>query len=529
MLKTIKSRVLFSAIFLISLGITSIYYFSSQIFNKFSTETTIRFLDTTSQSIFQTLSNGMLLGDSESIQQIIRDANTIEGIKSIHVRKSQLILDAFGLKGELSDDPLVRQVLDTKKELSSQTRMDGHHSLRLLKPMIAEDRCIACHFNAKSGDILGVMDLVVSLDKNDQEIHSVNLIVLITLSVLGIVFILIVYYFFSKEILKPLELLKKRIEGLVSGDKDLTQRLEITSENEFAQTAKAVNNFIAMVQETVNQVKMLGIQNTDIASHISKAASQISAGVDQERAVVEETATKGGAVKTLLTQSLQVSQETQEKIIDVNNNLSVAKDALNSMRSDVDETADTEQDLARQLKELQNDADQVKNVLNVIKDIADQTNLLALNAAIEAARAGEHGRGFAVVADEVRKLAERTQKSLSEIEISVGTIIQSINDTAGTMQNNADNMSQLTQISADTENKINETAIEMEHSVQVAKNSYQDTLIMVQNTEAILEKIQNIDLQSSQNENSSNDILKASQQLLEVARSLQSRIDEFKS
>ena len=99
---------------------------------------------------------------------------------------------------------------------------------------------------------------------------------------------------------------------------------------------------------------------------------------------------------------------------------------LNKLIESFLQNSESEQELSNELSQLTSEADNIKNVLGVIEDIADQTNLLALNAAIEAARAGEHGRGFAVVADEVRQLAERTQKSLNDINITVNTIVQSI-------------------------------------------------------------------------------------------------------
>lgn len=138
------------------------------------------------------------------------------------------------------------------------------------------------------------------------------------------------------------------------------------------------------------------------------------------------------------------------------NTISEFSDMISTAISQIHTVADKENEMTGNLKELVGSAQETKEILTTIGDIAEQTNLLALNAAIEAARAGEHGRGFAVVADEVRKLAERTQKSLAETGATINVLIQSINDSSDALGQNANSMNELTEYVAGVEGKMDE-------------------------------------------------------------------------
>ncbi|MFH0709519.1 MAG: methyl-accepting chemotaxis protein [Pseudomonadota bacterium] len=135
---------------------------------------------------------------------------------------------------------------------------------------------------------------------------------------------------------------------------------------------------------------------------------------------------------------------------------------INSTVERIQRVASKEHELSGNLQALVGNAQETKAILVTIGDIADQTNLLALNAAIEAARAGEHGRGFAVVADEVRKLAERTQKSLSEISATINVLIQAINDNSESLNQNMDEMMNLTDYVGTVDKKMDELLVSMD-------------------------------------------------------------------
>ena len=525
---SVKLKILVSIVIFSILGLGSIYAYLSVTFNNFSNNTAQKSLVMLSESIFQTLSQGMLSGDAQVVEQIAHNAGNIEGIVALEVIPSDKVRSLFGITKTFDKDDVIAAVFASAKAQTVELNNE-HHTVRMVRPLIAKENCLACHANASIGDSLGVMDLTLSLDANDEEITATKTTLVIILSIVCIVFISVTIAFFSREIINPLIDLRLRIKDLVNGDKDLTRRIPIKVENEFGAASHAVNDFVEMIQETVNEVKSLGVENSKIADTISNATQSISDAIEKEGVIVANTTQRSESIKQMLDRSVNVAQETQENISEVNEGLNEAKSSLSDLVQEVDSFMVVESDLSEQLNHLKEDADQVKDVLGVIQDIAEQTNLLALNAAIEAARAGEHGRGFAVVADEVRKLAERTQKSLSEIEISVSTIVQSINDVGDRMNSNAQNMEKLTEISNEVEGRITHTSTEMERSVQVAKESYTDSVEMVEHTDWIIEKISEINNHSASNQSSVEAIQKDAQQLLNVARSLQSRIDEFKS
>ncbi|MFT7003870.1 MAG: methyl-accepting chemotaxis protein [Sulfurimonas sp.] len=529
MLKTVKSKVIISILTLSILGLIGLPYYISTILDNLSEKTTKQSINMLSESIFQTITGSMMLGDPAAIHEAFKEARKIEGIDTLEIARSKAVIEVYSPGEAFSTDTLIQEVMNTKKTKIIEKDKDGHHTIRIIKPMIAQTKCLSCHYNVKEGYTLGAMDLVLSLDENDGDIAATQFTLFLSLIFGAIFYAIGATIFFTKEIFTPLSSLKERISSLVSGDKDLTKRLENTYENEFGDTAKEVNKFIKMVQDTVNEVKSLGVENITIASEIEASSHVIRVSTTQEREIVFKTTQKSISIKDLLRENMNASEETQKHVKEAHSELTTAKTSLVELSSEVNAFVETENVLSNELVNLKNDADQVKDVINVIKDIAEQTNLLALNAAIEAARAGEHGRGFAVVADEVRKLAERTQRSLSEIDISVGTIVQSINDVSDKMHQNTKSIESLLNISDEVESKIHITSDAIMNSTKVADKSAKDTIKISANIEEIIEDIAKIDVISTANNTSVLSIGDDITKLVSIAQSLQSTIDKFKS
>jgi len=415
-------------------------------------------------------------------------------------------------------------LIDILKKYGVNTNSEGRPQGSALFVKLTKESTIA--FDAL---IVEVDMLKESVEQfNFENLESKKLIVE---SVLGIVtvFVLILLFLIIKSINTSTFKAKEACEKMLH-TKDLSMKVETNTKDEINDTMQSVNALLREISYAILGAKNNAMENASIAEELSNTSLQIGKRAEEESAIVTQTVGDTKVVAQDISEASEQANKSKNVTLIAQNSLEKAQGILNETITQLNQTVEAEAMINDHLNHLVGEANQVRVVLDVIGDIADQTNLLALNAAIEAARAGEHGRGFAVVADEVRKLAERTQKSLIETNSTINIIVQSIGDISGEMNTNVVRIQKLGDLASEVETQTEEAVTMLGQSVE-ASNA---VVIRTENNaklihEVIVDKITLINALSSSNARSVEEIASAAEHLSKLSGSLNNTLAQFRT
>ncbi|EJB93707.1 methyl-accepting chemotaxis protein [Helicobacter pylori Hp H-21] len=332
------------------------------------------------------------------------------------------------------------------------------------------------------------------------------------------------------RIVKRIDELVLKINAFSHGDKDLRAKIDVGDRNdEISQVGRGINLFVENARLIMEEIKGISTSNKTSMDKLVQIAQETQKSMKDSSTTLNSVKNKATDVASMMNASIEQSQGLRKRLIETQGLVKESKDAIEDLFSQIIESAHTEEELSSQVEQLSRNADDVKSILDIINDIADQTNLLALNAAIEAARAGEHGRGFAVVADEVRNLAGRTQKSLAEINSTIMVIVQEINDVSSQMNLNSQKMERLSDMSKSVQETYEKMSSNLSSVVSDSNQSMDDYAKSGRQIEAMVSDFVEVEKVASKTLADSSDILNIATHVSGTTMNLDKQVNLFKT
>ncbi len=375
---------------------------------------------------------GMMITGTVGQREVFLDQiKQLSIIRDLKVIRGENVSKQFGpgnAKDAGASDAVEKQVLASGQEFSAIQSDDKGEFLRVVRPALAQKNylgkdCLMCH-QVPEKTVLGVVSMKITLDQVNKAVSSQRIKSLLAAIVVSIPLLAFIYLFIRNFVTAPLDKMVVGLRDISSGEGDLTRRLDIRSKDEIGDAAAAFNEMMGKFSALVRHVSESASQVSSAARELSGSAGQVAASSTQQD---DKSAMAAAAVEQMVSSITSIAQSTEhvhEQSRESLRRSDEGNQSLSKLIGEVGLVENTVKEIANAVAQFVKSTEAITSMTREVKDIADQTNLLALNAAIEAARAGEQGRGFAVVADEVRKLAEKSSASASEIDSITHTLSQ---------------------------------------------------------------------------------------------------------